>query len=143
LGTLYNYFASKERFFSEVLLRWAEGLATAANKRASSQATPAERLRATIHQALRAFEQRPQMARLMTVLVMSTDPAVGEMLVRLEQSVSDAYLQALWGVEPTRARCIVDVLQAVFAIQLREWSMGRRTITEAHNRLDAAIDLLA
>ena len=63
LGTLYNYFSSKERLFAEVLVRWADSLPTNVRSRPLEQARPADRLMEVVHRALRAFERRPQMAR--------------------------------------------------------------------------------
>lgn len=142
LGTLYNYFFSKERFFAEVIARWAENLPTNVRRRPPSQSSPDERLKDTIHRALRAFEQQPQMARLVNILVMSTDPMAGEILGRLDRSTTDAYMQALVGIDAPMARRMVEVVQAVFALELREWSLGRKTMREVHDRLDTAIELV-
>ena len=45
LGTLYNYFFSKERFFAEVMVRWAEDLPTNIRRRPPTQDAPAARRR--------------------------------------------------------------------------------------------------
>ena len=142
LGTLYSYFSSKERFFAEVLISWAATMPARVKERPPDHASPAECLKSTLHRALRAFESRPHMARLVNVLVMSTDPMAADILARLDRSVSDAYLQALAGIDSALARPIVDVLQSVFAVELREWSLGRKTLNEVHRRLDVTIDLL-
>ncbi len=142
LGTLYNYFFSKERLFAEALVRWADSLPASIRNRPLTEATPAARLKEAVHRALRAFERRPQMARLVNVLVMSGDSLAGDLLGRMNGSTSDAYLQALSGVEPVVARSMVDVVNAVFSTALREWSLGRITIREVHDRLDSAIDLV-
>jgi AcrR family transcriptional regulator len=142
LGTLYNYFFSKERFFAEVLVRWAETLPTNIRRRPPVQASPADRLEETVHRALRAFEKQPQMARLVNVLVMSNDPLAGEILNRLNRSTSDAYMQALVGIDPSTARQMVDIIHAVFGSEVREWSLGRMTIREVHERLESVIALV-
>lgn len=142
LGTLYNYFFSKERFFAEVLVRWADNLPTNVRRRPPAQTAPDERLKDTIHRALRAFEKQPQMARLVNILSMSADPMAGEILTRMDRSTTDAYLQALVGIDAQTARRMVEVVQTVFAVELREWSLGRKTMREAHDRLDSAIELV-
>lgn len=142
LGTLYNYFYSKERFFAEVLVRWAENLPTNVRRRPPSQVSPGERLKSTVHRALRAFEARPQMARLVNVLVMSTDPTAAEILARISRATTDAYMQSLDGIEAATARRVVEVVQAVFSVDLREWSLGRRSMRQVHDSLDSAIDLI-
>jgi TetR/AcrR family transcriptional regulator, cholesterol catabolism regulator len=143
LGSLYKYFASKERLFAEVLVRWAESLPTHVKRRPPSQALPIDRLRDTVHRALHAFERQPQMARMVNVLMMSTDPASVELIRRLERSSSDVYLQALAGIDPARSRRIVSMVQAVFGSELREWSLGRQSMREVLDELDSALELLA
>jgi AcrR family transcriptional regulator len=143
LGTLYNYFSSKERFFAEVMIRWADNLPlNVRNHPPAAQASPAERLKNTLRRALRAFEKQPQMARLINVLVMSTDPLAAGILDRLNQSTTDAYMQALAGIDPTRARRMIDVINAVFGSVVREWSQGRLTIGEVRDRIDSAVSLV-
>jgi AcrR family transcriptional regulator len=142
LGTLYNYFSSKERLFAEVLVRWANTFPANIRNRPLKTAPPGARLKEAVHRALKAFERRPQMARLVNVLMMSTDPMAGEMLSRLGRSTTDAYMQALSTLDPAIARGTVDVLDAVFSVALREWSQGRMTMREVHDRIDSAVELL-
>jgi TetR/AcrR family transcriptional regulator, cholesterol catabolism regulator len=142
LGSLYKYFSSKERLFAEVLVRWAENLPRHVKRRPPSQVAPIERLRDTVHRALHAFERQPQMARMVNVLMTSTDPASVELIQRLDRSSSDVYLQALAGIDPARSRQIVNVVQAVFGNELRQWSLGRKSMRQVYDQLDSTLDLL-
>ncbi len=142
LGTLYNYFSSKERLFAEALVRWADGMPTSIRQRPLQNAPPAEQLKEAVHRALRAFERRPQMARLVHVLETSTDGFAGELLHRMDLATSDAYMQALSVVDPIVARKALDVVNAVFSVQLREWSRGRISMRDVHDRLDVAISFI-
>ena len=142
LGTLYNYFYSKERLFAEALVRWADSLPTNIRQRPLHRAGPADQLKEAVHRALRAFERRPQMARLVHVLEMSPDAYAGELLHRMDLATADAYMQALSAVDPTVARKGLNLVNAVFSVQLREWSRGRITMREVHDRLDEAIDFI-
>ena len=142
LGTLYNYFYSKERLFAEALVRWADSLPTNIRQRPLRHAGPADQLKEAVHRALRAFERRPQMARLVHVLEMSPDAFAGELLHRMDLATADAYMQALSAVDPTVARKALNLINAVFSVQLREWSRGRITMRELHDRLDEAITFI-
>jgi AcrR family transcriptional regulator len=142
LGTLYNYFFSKERLFAEALVRWAGNLPTNIRNRPLRETSPQARLEEAVHRALRAFEKRPQMARLVSVLMMSDDPFAGDLMERMDRATTDAYMQALSAVDPVVARAIVDVVNAVFSLALREWSRGRITARELYDRVDSAIGLL-
>ena len=142
LGTLYNYFSSKERLFAEVLVNWAANLPTNVRSRPLKAVSGADRLRETMHRALRGFERQPQMARLVNVLVMSTDPFAGELLGRMDRSITDAYMLALSEMDPVVARRTVNLVNAVFSVALREWSLGRITMREVYDRVDSAIGTL-
>lgn len=142
LGTLYSYFYSKERLFAEALVRWADNLPTNIRNRPLADSSPAERLTEAMHRALRAFERRPQMAHLVNVLMMSDDPLAGEVMARMDRSTSDAYFHALAPTPPVTARAMVDVVNAVFTVALREWSRDRITIREVYSRVDSAIALV-
>jgi AcrR family transcriptional regulator len=142
LGTLYNYFSSKERLFAEALVRWADSMPTNIRQRPLRNARPAEQLKEAVDRALRAFERRPQMARLVHVLEMSPDAFAGELLHRMDLATTDAYMQALSAVDPIVARKALNVVNAVFSVQLREWSRGRITMREVHDRLDAVISFI-
>lgn len=142
LGTLYSYFNSKERLFAEALAKWAESLPINIRNRPLRDAPPGERLEEAMHRALRAFEKRPQMARLVNVLMMSADSLASELMARMDRSTADAYLQALSALDAAVARSMVDVVNAVFTLALRDWSLGRITMDEVHQRVDSAIGLV-
>ncbi len=142
LGTLYNYFSSKERLFAEVLVHWADTLPTNIRQRPLQEGRPTQQLQEAVHRALRAFERQPQMARLVHILQMSTDAFAGELLGRMHVSTTDAYMQALAAIDPVTARRALTVVNAVFSVQLLAWSQGRITPRELHDRLDATIEFI-
>jgi AcrR family transcriptional regulator len=142
LGTLYHYFSSKERLFAEALLQWASPLPTSVRNRPLRASSPAERLMEAMHRAIRAFERKPQMARLVNVLLNSPDPMAMEMMSRVDRATSDAYLQALSAIDPGIASRAVDVANAVLSVCLRDWSIGRCSMGTVYNRLDSAISLV-
>jgi AcrR family transcriptional regulator len=142
LGALYKYFASKERLFAEALFRWAETLPTNIRNRPLRANAPRDRLMEAMHRAVRAFEHKPQMARLVNVLLNSPDPTAMEMMARVDRATSVAYLQALATIDPGIARRSVDVVNAVLSVSLRDWSLGRTSINVVYDRLDSAISLV-
>ena len=142
LGTLYHYFSSKERLFAEALLRWASSLPAHVRNRPLRASTPQERLMEAMHRAIRAFERKPQMARLVNVLLNSPDPMAMEMMSRVDRATADVYLQALAGVDPGIAGRAVDVVNAVLSVSLRDWSIGRCSMSAVYDRLDSAISLV-
>jgi AcrR family transcriptional regulator len=142
LGTVYNYFASKDHLFAEVLIAWASALGPHLGRNPLRGTTDRERLTEVFHRSVRAFQRQPQLARLIATLETSTDPLATAILARLGEATTGVYMSAMHDVEPERAHAIVRVIDAVLASVLRSWVAGRMTITEANQRLSEAIALL-
>jgi TetR/AcrR family transcriptional regulator, cholesterol catabolism regulator len=142
LGTVYHYFSSKDHLFAEALVRWAESLRGNVDRHPLRGDGPAERLAEVLHRSVRAFQQQPNFARLITTLDVSTDAFAIEIMSRLERETSGVYLAALEGVEAETARKIVRVVDLALAGLLRSWSAGRTPIVDVHDILDQTIALL-
>jgi TetR/AcrR family transcriptional regulator, cholesterol catabolism regulator len=142
LGTVYHYFSSKEHLLAEALVQWAATLQTNITSRPLAGTTPAERLAETLRRSVRAFQRRPQLARLLSTLEVSTDPVAAEMLARLSETITAIYLDQLADLEPATAEAVTRVVQAVLATLIRSWSLGTLTINEVNRRLDEAVQLL-
>jgi TetR/AcrR family transcriptional regulator, cholesterol catabolism regulator len=142
LGTLYHYFSSKEHLFAEVLVKWAATLRTSLARHPLAGDTPQERLTEVLNRSVRAFQQQPQLARLLASLELSADPFATEILGRLDQTTNSVYLEVLEGIEPDRARRIVRTAGAVLDSLLRSWSAGRLPITDLYDSLGESVGLL-
>jgi AcrR family transcriptional regulator len=142
LATMYRYFSSKEHLFSEVLFRWASSLELSLQRLPLVEVQPSARLQEVVFRALGAFERQPHMARLVNVLSMSSDPFAAAWIGRMHGSVASVYIAVLDPMDPAKARPIVDVVNSVFTVILREWSMGRMPMAEAHERIAEGIQLL-
>jgi AcrR family transcriptional regulator len=142
LGTVYNYFSSKEHLFAEVLVGWATTMGPNLARNPLRGRTDAERLTEVLQRSVRAFQRQPQLARLVATLETSSDPYASEVLARLGTATTPVYAGAMHDVEPERAEAIVRVVDAVLASGLRSWSSGHITIAEVNHRLAEAVSLL-
>ncbi len=142
LGTVYNYFSSKDHLFAEVLIAWAATLGPNISRNPLRGETDAERLTEVLHRSVRAFERQPYLARLVATLETSPDPYATEILARLGETTTQVYAGAMHDVDPARARAIVRVVDAVLASGLRSWVSDHAPITEVNDRLTEAIALL-
>jgi TetR/AcrR family transcriptional regulator, cholesterol catabolism regulator len=142
LGTLYRYFSSKEHLFGEVLVQWAATLGTSITRRPLAGTDRAARLEEALHRSVRAFERRPQLAKLVSRLQVSDDPAAAEVLSRLGGATNDVYLRVLEDLDAGVAARIVRVADAVLDSSLRAWSAGRLPIREVYRSLSDAVALL-
>lgn len=142
LGTLYRYFASKDRLFAEVLVQWAGTLGTNITRRPLAGSSPAEKLSDALRRSVRAFQRQPQLARLVSMLEVSPEPDAAETLGRLSEVTTAIYLDQLAGIPRQRAEAVVRVAHAVLSTVLRAWSSGLLPIGEVNRRLDETVHLL-
>ncbi|HWE67389.1 MAG TPA: TetR/AcrR family transcriptional regulator [Acidimicrobiales bacterium] len=142
LGTLYNYFSSKEHLFAEVLVQWAATLRASLAHHPLDGATPQEQLTQALHRSVRAFQHQPQLARLVSTLQMSSDPFATEILLRLDQATRGVYLEILQDFEPAHAQRIIRAASAVFDSLLRSWSAGRLSTVDLYDYLTDSVSLL-
>jgi TetR/AcrR family transcriptional regulator, cholesterol catabolism regulator len=142
LATLYHYFPSKDHLFAEALVQWASTLGPDVTRRPLTGATAAERLEGALLRAARAFERRPQLARLLTRFETSDEPFAHEVLTRLDATTSDVYLDLLDALPRGEAQRVVRVLDAVFDSSLRAWSSGRLSTAAMRRRISDAVELV-
>jgi TetR/AcrR family transcriptional regulator, cholesterol catabolism regulator len=142
LGTVYHYFSSKEQLFGEVLVQWAGSLRTSITRRSLAGPDRAARLEDALHRSVRAFERRPQLARLVARLEVSDDPFAIDVLHRLDGVTNAVYLAVLNDLEPDVATRIVRVLDAVLDTSLRAWSAGRLPMADVYRSLSDAVALV-
>jgi len=142
LATLYHYFPSKDHLFAEALVQWASTLGPDVTRRPLTGTTAAQRVEGALLRAARAFERRPQLARLLTRFETSDEPFAHEVLARLDRTTSDVYLGLLGDLPRDEALRVVRVLDAVFDSSLRSWSSGRSTTADLRRSLTDAVGLL-
>ena len=142
LGTVYNYFSSKDHLFAEVLFAWAASMGSGIARNPLQGDTDVERLTAVFQRSVRAFSRQPQLARLIATLETSSDPFAREVLARLGEATTGVYASAMHDVDPARAEAIVRVMDSVLASGLRSWVSGHATIAEVNARLSEAAELL-
>jgi AcrR family transcriptional regulator len=142
LGTLYRYFSSKEHLFGEVLVQWAARLGTSTTRRPLAGTDRAARLEEALHRSVRAFERRPQLAKLVSRLQVSEDPSAADVLSRLGAATNEVYVKVLEDLDAGVATGTVRVVDAVLDSSLRAWSAGRLPIREVYRSLSDAVALL-
>ncbi len=142
LGTMYQYFSSKDHLFAEALVQWGELLPGNIHGRPLAGNDPAERLTEVLHRAVRAFQQQPNLAKLVTALAVSSDPFAVEAIARLDRTTGAVFREALVGLDEPTAESMVRIIDHVMAGVLRLWSAGRISIDEVYRSLDEMVALL-
>jgi AcrR family transcriptional regulator len=142
LGTLYRYFASKEHFFSAVMVQWAASLQRQIGRHPLQGDTNAERLYDVFQRAVRAFQRQPQFYRVIMMMQASADPFAAEFTEQLSRGTLETFSGALQGLPDDVALGIVAVSEAVLDTSLRSWAMGRTPISAVYEALKTASHLL-
>lgn len=143
LGTLYRYFPSKERLFATALNRWAETFQQSYERTIrSSESEPAQRVRRTMHVALKAFERNPRFFGLLMALQVSDDPEVAALYERYTGTTSNVVRDALDGIDERWIEPIETLVWAAVFNLLRRWSLGRMPMSEVRSHLDDCIDVI-
>jgi len=142
LATVYRYFPSKELLFGSVLAEWASGFPRAAGASGGSVATTEAEIRASMRRVVRAYEQFPQMVRVLMMLESSTDPRIRDVFLQFAGHHVGSIVGSLSGVEPSTARAIVDTAYAVMNTKLRAWAVGLITIRQVDTAVRRCLDLV-
>jgi len=142
LGTMYQYFSSKDHLFAEALVHWGGLLQENVRARPLAGDDPAVRLTEVLHRSIRAFQQQPNLAKLVTALSVSSDPFAVEAIARLDRSTGAVFRDALVGLDEATAGSMVRMVDHVIAGTLRLWSAGRMSIVDVYVDIDEMVDLL-
>jgi AcrR family transcriptional regulator len=142
LGTLYRYFASKEHFFSAVMVQWAASLQRQIGRHPLQGDTNAERLYDVFQRAVKAFQRQPQFYRVIMMMQGSADPFARESTEQLSRGTLETFSGALQGLPDDVTLGIVAVSEAVLDTSLRSWAMGRTPISAVYEALKTASHLL-
>jgi len=142
LGTVYRYFTSKEHLFAAVQLEWVKSLHRQILRRPPTGQSNLERLSQVLHKSVRAFQIQPQFYRVLLVLEVAKDPFAKELFEVMSRETEATYGESLSGVDPKTASDLLGVVLAVLGAELRSWVLGRQSIDEVKQNIDAALSLL-
>ena len=142
LGTVYRYFTSKEHLFAAVQIEWVKSLHRQILRRPPTGQSNLERLSQVLHKTVRAFQVQPQFYRVLLVLEVAKDPFAKELFEVMSRETEATYGESLSGVDPKTASDLLGVVLAVLGAELRSWVLGRQSIDEVKQNIDAALSLL-
>jgi AcrR family transcriptional regulator len=142
LGTLYRYFPSKELLYAHALLAWADAFEAKVQPRTNGPASDADRLRAALRGAARAYERAPGFFRLLTVLEATTEPGVREVFGTFGDRFVAALRNAVRDVDPDDAAAIAFLSASVLGSSLRRWAQHGEPLRSVYDRIDATVDLV-
>jgi AcrR family transcriptional regulator len=142
LGTLYRYFASKEHLFAAAFVEWQGGLNKKLAEHPPAGATEADRLRAVLHQVVRAFQLQPQFYRVVVMLSATADAYASDLYLSVTEQFRASVSTAFDGPFDADHEAVYRTVNSVLDGSLRSWVMNRATIADVYRDVDEAIRLI-
>jgi len=142
LGTLYRYFTSKEHLYAAALLEWASAFPSASPSAGRRSVSDEERLRSLMRRAIRAFERQPQMMRTEMIIENSNDPNARMLFQEFSTRHVATMNGALVDMTPKEAETVVETVNSVMAVRLRQWVHGRCALKDVERSVERTIDLI-
>ena len=137
-ATAYTYLASKNHLFAELFLGYlaADGAPTPTGK------DPVKRVQSVTRRMADRLALAPELAAAVTPALLSSDPDVDRLRVRIGATFLDRFSDALSSVGDGDAEADDDLLDALllaFSGALLQAGMGLMTYTEMGDRLDTVV----
>lgn len=142
LGTVYRYFASKERLFAAVLVEWSESMHERMEIEPLAGESVQEKLSDLVNRALDAFERRPHVYRVVMALEDTSDPHTRALLQDFGLRTRQSFLEALESLEPGDAEAVVIIIFAVLSDVMRSVALGALTMGQARSRVARSIEMV-
>lgn len=135
-ATAYTYLASKNHLFAELFWRH---LTTPEARVAPNGATAVERLKSTVRALTQRINEEPELAAAVTPALLSTDPDVARLRLRIGGEFL-ARFEAALGKRADPA--VLEVLVLTWSGALLQAGMGLMTYDQIAERLGSAIDVI-
>lgn len=146
LGTVYRYFASKERLLLEAMIEQQRDLRTHLHEHPPAGATPVERVIDVLASANASLSDFPDVGAAMVRAFGSARPEHADLLRAITEIMTDVITWAITGrpdVEPTaRDLAVARVLQEVWFSALIAWVGGVDPVERVLQELSTAAHLL-
>jgi AcrR family transcriptional regulator len=138
LGTAYRYFSSKDHLLAAAITQWQRRLTDAVLAELNRHGgrgqvrpgSPCDRVLAYVQRELRAFQRRPNFARLICQMNASADPFASEALAELDIANKAVMKVLLDGVPADVSRPASVAINSTLVLGLNAWTTGRATFAD-------------
>jgi len=143
LGTVYRYFASKERLLLEAMIEQIDALAARLEERPPRGATPAERVSDVLRRATVSLQRHPEVTAAMVRANGAARPSDADLVRRIREAMTGIITGAMHeGVPTQRDVAVARVLEQVWLSSLIGWVGGVDDAERVPADLTAAARLL-
>jgi AcrR family transcriptional regulator len=142
LGTLYNYFVSKDHLLAAAWIEWTEELESRIMTRPPQGDTAADRVVDVLSRVCTALGRQPKLVSAILTAASSVVPEVTEQAGQVSEVTYGMIRSALSLADPDREARVARVLGHVLHSALLAWIHGRTDISGVVADLEDAAHLL-
>lgn len=142
VGTIYNYFNSKDHLLAGAWVDWVTDLEERVGGHPLRGDSPAERVMDVLGRICTALGRQPKLVSAILTAATSNDPQVVECQEKVGKMLSGMIARALDLGDPEEEARINEVLGHILHSALLSWTNGRIKMSQAVGVLDNATHLL-
>lgn len=142
VGTLYNYFTSKDHLLAAAYVEWADELVDRVRSRPRHGVTPAERVSDAIGRICEGLGRQPKLVSAILTATNSRAPEVAELDQKVAIQITEVIEGALDLEDPELSLQVAVVMEHVMHSALLSWVYGRMTMAQAIETITTTAHLL-
>jgi len=142
VGTLYNYFTSKDHLLAAAYLKWTRELEERITSRPPRGAAPAERVTDVLGRVCEALGRQPRLVSAILTAANAKAPEVAALDTEAGVTMTALIENALALPDPQTSAEVTSVIEHVFHSALLSWINGRMQMSEVIAVIETAAHLL-
>ena len=142
VGTLYNYFASKDHLLAAAYLEWTNELEERITSRPPKGATPAERVTDVLGRVCEALGRQPRLVSAILTAANAKAPEVAELDSEVGVKIGAMIEHALALSDQGLSAEVTAVIEHVMHSSLLSWINGRMQMDQVIGAIESAAHLL-
>lgn len=142
VGTLYNYFTSKDHLLAAAYLEWTLELEERIASRPPRGATPAERASEVLGRVCEALGRQPRLVSAILTAANSKAPEVAELDAEVGKTMTALIENALGLPDPEYSAKVTSVIEHVMHSALLSWINGRMQMPDVVGAIETSAHLI-
>ncbi len=130
VGTLYNYFTSKDHLLAAAYLEWTKELEERIASRPARGSTPAQRVTDVLGRVCEALGRQPRLVSAILTAANAKAPEVAELDIEAGVTMTALIENALALPDPQLSTQVTSVVEHVMHSALLSWVNGRMQMPE-------------
>lgn len=142
VGTLYNYFTSKDHLLAAAYVEWTKELEERITGRSPRGATPAERVSDVLGKVCEALGRQPRLVSAILTAASAKAPEVAALDAEAGVTMTELIEKALALPDAHHSSQVTAVIEHVLHSSLLSWINGRMQMSQVVEIIDATAHLV-